>query len=53
MRRKQDAKELEEGRGGGGGGGEMGEEWGLKHFTIFKTSLRVFHLSSQTTNLNK
>ena len=43
MRRKQDAKELEEGRGGGG----------IKHFTIFKTSLGVFHLSSQTTNLNK
>ena len=47
MRRKQDAKELEEGRGGGRGGR------GLKHFTIFKTSLRVFHLSSQTANLNK
>ena len=45
MRRKQDAKELEEGWGG--------REGGLKHFTIFKTSLRVFHLSSQTTNLNK
>ena len=43
MQRKQDAKELEEGQG----------EGGLKHFTIFKTSLRVFHLSSQTANLNK